>query len=385
MKKLKIGVDAVPLVRLTSGVGYYIFHLLDHLIKQKKECAFILYSHSDQGDIAHFKQYPNVQIRKIPFLAAAHSIWSQTTLAFYAWKDHLDVFWGSTQSIPLWKRKKMHTILTLYDFVYLLFPEMASPMKCLYQKIFCPKFLNAANYILPISFGTAERLKQFYGKGYCDVVAPPIKPEMHYKNKNSIVPLLSIHGLKYNHYLVTVGTLEPRKNFVSLIQAYIQILKKNNKERILPLVIIGSGGWKNKKILQALHEAQEQYPKHIKLMGHVSNEDLSSYLSGARYYLMLSVYEGYGMPIAEARCCRTPVICLDVPEMKEAAENDGIFIKNARLEQQLEIALLDCQKNSEEEKPQLSIQYASNEEKALKLAKILTEIQKNLDLRHIFN
>ncbi len=50
---------------------------------------------------------------------------------------------------------------------------------------------------------------------------------------------------------------------------------------------------------------------------------------------------------------------------------------SAALEQQLEIALLDCQKNSEEEKPQLSIQHASNEEKALKLAKILTEIQKD--------
>jgi glycosyltransferase involved in cell wall biosynthesis len=354
---VKIGLDAVPLNHLSGGIGYFIFYLLDALIPLHPNWTFFLYTFSNTGDISHFKKYPNVVVRSIPFLSKSHSVWSQTTLAYELYKDNIDIFWGTTQSIPLLQRKHLKTILLLHDFVFHFFPQTVSSLKCFFLKLFTKAMVNRADCIISNSQGTADKLYFLYKERSDLLLHPPLKNTIQFQNKECVETFLSPYALKYKQYFLTIGTVEPRKNFIALVDNYLNLLSAN--PTLFPLAIVGGGGWKNTQILEKLKKAQAQFPDKIKLLGRVSDEALSHLLSGARYYLCFSLYEGYGMPLAEARHCRTPVICFDQPEMREAAENDGTFLPAIGFEEMLAQYLLMDNPPT----PSKS-HYISNQEKA---------------------
>ena len=91
--KITLGVDAAPLSRISGGIGFYLFYILDELIQLRSDVLFVLYTTSKKGDFLHFEHYDNVQIRPILYLGKRHSLWTQTTLAYFVWKDDLDYFW----------------------------------------------------------------------------------------------------------------------------------------------------------------------------------------------------------------------------------------------------------------------------------------------------
>jgi glycosyltransferase involved in cell wall biosynthesis len=224
------------------------------------------------------------------------------------------------------------------------------------------------NAILPISRGTGQKLEQFYQLKFTAIVNPPLKPQIFFRE--GIDSFLKAHFLKFKQYIVVVGTLEPRKNFQQLISVYLQSIEIYGLDRILPLVMIGGGGWKNEKLREMLTGTQQRYPSHFFVQGYITDDELAFFLSGARYYLMLSKYEGYGMPLAEARTCRTAVICLDQIEMKEAAEDDGIFLNSDEWEKEIVPYLLI---DSEVQYPR-KVLYESNQEKALRISEIIDQL-----------
>jgi|GEM_PF-2436040 len=364
---VKIGLDAVPLNRLNGGIGYYIFYLLDALIPLHPGWTFFLYAFSTEGDIAYFKKYSNVVVRALPFGRISHTLWSQTTLPYALRTDKIDVFWGTTQSIPLLRSKKIKNVLLLYDFVFHFFPQTVSSLKCIFLKKFTRAMIDKADLILSISQATADKLFALYAKRSDLILHPPLKSTIQFQAEEPAKIFLSPMGLEYKQYLLTIGTLEPRKNFLGLIDSYLHLLKKH--PQLFPLVIVGGGGWKNAVIVEKLKNVQAEYPDKIKLLGCVSDSALSYLLSGARYYLCFSLYEGYGMPLAEARQCGTPIICFDQPEMREAAENDGIFLPLAHFEEKLEQTLLL------DNPPFPSIcQYISNQKKARAFSHALLDL-----------
>ncbi len=372
-KRLRIGVEIWPLVKLHGGISYYIFHLLDELIKQNPDWEFFLYAPARSKTVECFQRHQNVHLHILSLFTFKYIFWRNSILPYSLRKDKIDVFWENVFVIPFLKPRKMKTVLTVYDFVAYLFPETLSLLSVFYHRLITSSTVKKADYIVSISKGTAKRLNEMFGRVADEVVIPPSKPEVFYREKEFLSPFLTQQGLKYNDYLVSVSTWEPRKNFVLLIQLYCKTLEEKGLENVMPLVIIGGGGWKNKRILKAFQSAQKKYPTHFKIAGYASDHELSLFLSGARYYISLSLYEGYGMPLAEARHCRTPVICLDIPEMREAAENDGIFLKKENLETDLPKLMLRGVEN-ENEKPSLELHYPSNAEGALRMASILKSL-----------
>jgi glycosyltransferase involved in cell wall biosynthesis len=364
---VKIGLDAAPLNRLNGGIGYYIFHLLDALIPLHPRWTFFLYAFSTEGDIAYFKKYPNVVLRALPFGRISHTLWAQTILPYALRTDKIDVFWGTTQSIPLLRSKKIKNVLLLYDFVFHFFPQTVSSLKCIFLRKFTRAMIDKADLILSISQATADKLFALYAKRSDLILYPPLKSTIQFQAEEAVKIFLAPLGLEYKQYLLTIGTLEPRKNFLGLIDSYLHLLKKH--PQLFPLVIVGAGGWKNAAIVEKLKNVQAEYPDKIKLLGCVSDSALSYLLSGARYYLCFSLYEGYGMPLAEARQCRTPIICFDQPEMREAAENDGIFLPLVDFEEKLEQTLLL-------DNPPFpsAYQYRSNHEKACAFSHALVDL-----------
>jgi glycosyltransferase involved in cell wall biosynthesis len=319
---VRIGVDVVPLRHLPSGIGYYTHYLLEEWIRLAPEDEFFLFADSP----VDFPPYPNVRLVILPRIG--YALWSQTLLSWACFRHHIDLFWGPAQSIPLLKRSSMKTILTQHDLVFRLYPETMTLGRRWYLKLFAGLMLRRANTVIAASHGTASKIKAYYNVD-ASVIHPPLK------------------HLKHKQYLVTIGTLEPRKNLEALLDLYATV------PNALPLFVIGKLGWKHKI---------KQLPQ-VHYLGAIPDPELASWLTGARYCILMSKYEGYGMPLAEARLCGTMPICTNLEEMREACENDGIFLSPDSWQKEIIPYLL----------PETPIRlpkpptYPTNREKALRL------------------
>ncbi|MFI5334153.1 MAG: hypothetical protein ACHQT8_03180, partial [Chlamydiales bacterium] len=196
MKPLRVGIDVTVLLRLQGGISYYIFYLLDELIKQKRDCHFYLYTHTIEGEVVHFRQYSHVTIRKITFLSKILGfpiksvLWRNSTLPFFLWKDRIEVFWITHFHISLLIPRSVKRILTIYDFVSDLFPETVSFLHRLYHRSITKGNLQRADYRTVISEGTGKRLKELFGMNYDAVVYPPHKTGLVYQEKSILEPFL---------------------------------------------------------------------------------------------------------------------------------------------------------------------------------------------------
>lgn len=328
---MKIGIDVTPLQGELTGVGNYIYSLLQGLIKEHPDDIFYLYC-IQKGPLLESLESYNVVVRVSRCLGVSEALWSQTTLSWMCWRDKIDLFWGSTQSFPLLCRKKQKNIITVYDFAYLLYPQTVSLIKSLYLRFFGGEFYRRADACMTISQGTANHLRElFFIEAQC-VVSPPLKTTPPADSDRLLVK----YALQKKRYYMMVGTLEPRKNSVAALEAYCELLEQNEME---PLVIVGKKGWRDKKIKKKVDYFSRRFPHQVKLLGYLPNEELASLMQGAKAYIMPSLYEGYGMPIAEARSLGTSVICTSSPEMIEAAEGDATFIDPSHFKQEFQQAL----------------------------------------------
>jgi glycosyltransferase involved in cell wall biosynthesis len=343
---MRIGIDATPLREQLTGVGTYLHYLLNEIVEKRPKDHFILYAIRNSTNLGFFRKYRNTTVKILPFLGVSEALWSQTTLAWHVWQDRVDVFWGSTQSLPLVSRTK--NIITIYDFAYRLHPKSVSFVRGTYLRLLGRFLYRKAHVIVTISKGTANRLENMYKLKTDAVIIPPLK-----KGPLPDPNAIARYGLKAKSYFLIAGTLEPRKNILPLLRAY-----PSNQ---YPLVLAGGKGWRDAKILKILKTANQ----NIKVLGYVCDNDLRSLIQNAKALLMPSLYEGYGMPIAEARSLGTPVLCNDVPEMIEAAEGDATLLDWGALDKSLNDPIPPPKKPA----------YPSNSELAAILLRILDKLR----------
>jgi glycosyltransferase involved in cell wall biosynthesis len=166
------------------------------------------------------------------------------------------------------------------------------------------------------SAGTRDKLKLLFSISTSYIVRPGVSLDF---NGNDVKNLDKKYGFS-RPYILAVATLEPRKNLTLLINSFIK-LKREGFLKGYSLVLAGGQGWRDKKLKEVLARAKDEdliYP-----VGYVSDEDLPSLYRQAELFVFPSVYEGFGMPILEARASGARVLASNIPEHKEAG---GRFI-----------------------------------------------------------
>lgn len=118
-------------------------------------------------------------------------------------------------------------------------------------------------------------------------------------------------------YFVCIGTIEPRKNHLLLLNLWRQMSERHGCEAIPKLVIIGRRGWENEQVVDMLERCPALVGCVQELHG-LPDRDVQRYLAGARALLLPSFAEGYGMPVSEALALGVPVVCSDLPALQEA-------------------------------------------------------------------
>jgi len=167
--------------------------------------------------------------------------------------------------------------------------------------------------------GTADRLQAIWGYTTTAVVHPGMSGVFYSRTRCEIERVLNRYCLE-KPYLLFVGTWEPRKGLQRLVAAFADLVE-HRLLRDHQLVLIGDRGWKDQAIAELLKNQER-----IRPLGFVDDDSLSALYSGADALVLPSTYEGFGMPVLEARACGTRVVTTDIPELREAGGHDAIYV-----------------------------------------------------------
>ncbi|WP_137505770.1 glycosyltransferase family 4 protein, partial [Escherichia coli] len=287
--------------------GNYIYSILNELVKNT-EHQFILYSNKE----IFYPDLPNVR-KVIHSSTYKGPVWQNTSLIYSLFKDRPDVFWGGNGYLPMLVPKKTKLILTVHDLVYKYAGRTMPTISRLSRRFFQPLSVNKADAIVAVSHATADEVYKEYGVRPDCVVHPQISPLFSLQEKSNLAKIKEKYQL--NEYILTIGTLEPRKNMVALIQAYLNVVSLGYK---LPVLAIAGGkGWMQGELDKLVEKGVAK--GIIRKLGYVSDPDLAVLYSGAQLFVLASIYEGFGMPILEAQASGCPVLISRIKSMIEAA------------------------------------------------------------------
>lgn len=354
---MKIGIDIRPLMdREYSGVSWYALDLLTAIFQQDKINEYCLYYNSGRDISARMPKFEqgNVRIISTSFPNKLFNYFLQNILGWpkldkivpsikrggpaSAGTGCVDIFWLPHLNFASFS-KKCRKILTIHDLSFLVFPEFFSWRKNFWHKMLnVKKQVLAADRIVAISENTKNDIIKFFNapadkisviySGVGNEFRPwrrDLKAETALEPKNNIEALEKIK-VKYGlpeKFILNIGTIEPRKNIVGLVQAFDLTMEDPNAKDYY-LVIVGAGGWKNKEIYNAISLAKHK--DKIKVIGYIEKSERVYFYNLAAIFCYPSFYEGFGLPILEAMASGAPVITSAVSALPEVAGDAALYV-----------------------------------------------------------
>lgn len=311
---MRIGLDGIPLTKLKTGVGHYTFELARALALATPSDDFQLVSplpYALPGSVCGEDSPPNLHSVHAEVSAAGKHWWT-IGLPSYIRRNPLDLFHGTNYDVPL--LGGCPTVLTIHDLATHLHPET-----------FQPRSVRRARYRLPIMARRATMIVTDTSAVRLEVCKRlNVKPEkvvaVHLAPRAGFRPLPRNQTLETTRrlgidddFLLFVGTIEPRKNLLTLIRAFEDVL---NQTDLRPqLVIAGQEGWLTDELFD--YVKGRDFGDRLRWTGYVSDEDLPALYSSCRAFVYPSIYEGFGLPPLEAMACGAPVISSRIPSITE--------------------------------------------------------------------
>jgi glycosyltransferase involved in cell wall biosynthesis len=316
---MRIGVDARPLGHTRGGIYRMASHLLQNLSQLDRSNDYFLYSRSDFNfplDNPRWKKRLHRWVASRP-----STIWFHTGVKETIALDAVDVFWGTVGVFPLGLPASMFKVLTVYDMVWYFYPETMSPATYRMHRLFAKRSIRSADKIITISESTARDLCERLGvpRNKICVVYPGVDCSFEPTERTTAAREIARKYGTSEDYICTVGTIEPRKNVVTLIEA-MKVLRDVHHFPY-QLLIAGATGWKDSEIYE-WPEKRGLTQADVKFLGHVAEEDLPLFYSGAHVFVFPSLYEGFGIPLIEGMSCGVPIVAsnaLPIPEIVQEA------------------------------------------------------------------
>ncbi len=231
-------------------------------------------------------------------------------------------FYFANHFIPA-RMEHQKTVAWAYDLIPVLFPQFFHPDARLNFDANIDVF-RVADRVYTISHNTLEDLAGTLGIDRDRLRYAGIAADVNISRRgdDQVRKALKIFGLDQGDYFVMVSTIEPRKNHMRLLQAYLQL--RHRLPNCPRLVMIGQMGWDFQEVLnfRDAHGLSEQ----VVILSNLSVDDLSSLYTGALFSVYPSVYEGFGLPIVESMACGTPVLTSNVSSMAEIAGDAALTV-----------------------------------------------------------
>lgn len=345
----RIGIDPRIGAGPLTGIGNYTLALLQALTEEFPALDYRLYQKSSWkcADEATLILAANSQRKDVPskhlllganFKRTLRNKLSRNPLAKYAYdslifesrrrrfeksvqQQNLHLF-HAFNFIPIGE-PAVPTIPVVYDLSFIRYPH-THPYDRLKRLASLSKVIDRAPVIHTISEFSKTEISNVYGVEPDRIfVAPPAARSIFAPKGSEVTNRdLSVFDLTYRNYFLAVGTLEPRKNLKTLIEAYSRLTRR--ERQAAPLVVVGGQGWGNIE-LPALSAAMQR-DGSLMFLGSVPDTQLRSLYEGALTLLFPSIYEGFGMPVVEAFSCGTPAVHGANTSMSEISQHLAIEI-----------------------------------------------------------
>jgi glycosyltransferase involved in cell wall biosynthesis len=324
---MDVTVDVSPAVNGRAGLGRYAAALAAALAHQHpgSVCLFANLT-AEAQDVPELAGLPVKTIRA-GYKPWRMAIWLAQLgrVGFNRIVGEADVY-HSTEHL-LMPLRGVPTVLTVHDLIYRLFPEHHKKLNYWYLNAAMPLYVRRADHIITVSQHTKSDLMRLYGTPdekitvVYEAAAPHFKPQPD----SEVERVRAKYGLP-ERYLITVGTIEPRKNLARLVQALAWLRQgypTNRPHDDLRLVVVGSEGW----LTESYHQAIDQFDQHEAVIrpGYVPDEDLPAMVAGAVVAVSASLYEGFGLPVLEAMACGTPVACSSTSSVGEISQGAAFW------------------------------------------------------------
>lgn len=324
-----IKVDAFPLVDTHfSGVGHYTLGIvagLDELAGEGKLTYDLITPHYRSAMLSKygFRNHRKVQKSPIP---------SKVIRGFmkYRWNVPLDFVFGRGHyyfpSFLSWPSWVSDSTVVVHDVTYLAVPECVDKGNREYLSKTVPFSMKNSKNIIAVSEFSKNEIIKYYDTDPSRIhVAHPSIDRRHFykRSETEIYKVKMKYDIFSEKYILSVGNIEPRKNYDRLVEAYTKLPRSITDE--YPLVIVGAGGWNNADVKERIQKAKEDGYRIINPKQFVEDKDMPALYSGAQFFVFTPIYEGFGMPPLEAFACGTPVLASKVASVPEAAGDAAIY------------------------------------------------------------
>jgi len=192
---------------------------------------------------------------------------------------------------------------------------------------------HLADLVVVPSLATADEVMRLARVPASKIVVIPLaaRPDVGPTDPDTTAEVLARHGLAKSPYILALGTIEPRKNHLRLVQAFEQLVAGRRIGDDVVLAIAGKRGWGDVPVMEAIERSPAR--DRIRVLGYVSDDDLPALLTGAAVAAYVSLYEGFGLPVLEAMACGAVVVTSNVSSMPEVAGGHAILVDPLALEE----------------------------------------------------
>ncbi|HSW98141.1 MAG TPA: glycosyltransferase family 1 protein [Candidatus Saccharimonadales bacterium] len=355
------------------GISEYGFELLDQFNEyQIPNIKYQIYLKRQPGS-----DFPKESEKWHYRIVKPAKLWTQFGLPFdlYTHSPRPSVFFSPTHYAP--RFCPVPTVISIMDLSYIHYPQLFTA-KDLYQlQNWTAYSVKNATKILTISEASKRDIIKFYSVSQDKVAVTYLGIKAISMTKTvDIDSLQEKYGISKD-YILFVGTLQPRKNIVRLVEAYSKLLK--DPKKIPQLLIVGKKGWLYEEILAApkLYGVEE----HVKFLEFVNDDQLHALYKHALFFILPSLYEGFGLPVLEAMSLGCPVITSNVSSLPEAGGDAAFYIDPMNIDEithAMEKLLADKKlRDAMTEKGYQQVKKFSWEKTAKKTLEILQEVGGN--------
>jgi glycosyltransferase involved in cell wall biosynthesis len=326
---MRICINASPAVHHIAGLGRYTQELMAALLDIDSENEYVaFYNRPSEARV-------DPPLDRLPHLTTNLDTkpWRMSALVAHFARipqDRLfpaiDLFHATDHLLPRLTRAK--SVFTLHDLVFRFYPHTHKPLNRWFLTLTMPRFLRAADAVIAVSESTKRDAIQAYGidEAKITVIYEGVSDHFRRVSPEAIVAVRHKYSLP-DEFILSLGTIEPRKNLTSLLEAYHTL---RNEGSPLGLVIVGKKGWLYSGFFNRMHELGLEHD--VVFPGFVPDEDLPALYSTADLFVFPSLYEGFGLPVLEALACGTPVVASNASSLPEVAGEAALLVDPSSVE-----------------------------------------------------
>ncbi len=303
----------------SAGVHRYIYYLLAHLPRVGCRVTVFAGPHSrlpEDGYAVRRSRWPTAK-------PPVRVVWEQVVQPWALRRARVDLVHGPVFVGPL--LTPCPTVVTVHDLSFLRYPHFFRPANRLYLRVFTRASVHRARRVIAVSNHAAEETVRLLGvdRRRIDVIYHGVDPALRPLPPEEVETFRRREGLP-ERFVLYVGTLEPRKNLIRLVEAFATL--RPAALRPAPILILaGARGWYFRDLFARVEQLGLR--DRVLFPGYVPSDRLALWYNAATVFAYPSLYEGFGMPVVEAQACGTPVLTSDRSALPEAA-GDGALLVN---------------------------------------------------------